>query len=72
MVGAGRVLTHPPALVARRAEDGPCAAYAAALDIASLFTGMVLFRHLMNLLMIEIILTRYLAIFNIIYIKGKK
>jgi hypothetical protein len=43
MVGAGRVLPHPPALVARRAEDGPCAAYAAALDIASLFTGMVLF-----------------------------
>jgi hypothetical protein len=42
------MLTHPPALVARRAEDGPCAAYAAALDIASLFTGMVLFRHLME------------------------
>src|SRR3954454_8436970 len=35
-----RVLTH--------AEDGPCAADAAALDIASLFTGMVRFRRLME------------------------
>jgi hypothetical protein len=48
MVGAGRVLTASPAMVVRRAEDGPCAAHAAALDIASLFTGMVLFPHLME------------------------
>jgi hypothetical protein len=31
MVGAGRVLTASPAMVVRRAEDGPCAAHAAAL-----------------------------------------
>jgi hypothetical protein len=50
MVGAGRVLTHPPALVARRAEDGPGAGYPAALDIASLFTGTVLFVTRMSLI----------------------
>jgi hypothetical protein len=49
MVGAGRVLTHPPGYSGTSRGRWPMARLIpAALDIASLFTGMVLFHHLME------------------------
>jgi hypothetical protein len=50
MVGAGRVLTHPPGYSGASRGRWPMHGLFPALDIASLFTGMVLFVTRMSLI----------------------